>query len=515
MMMKRIFFIVVWCLFASVAFGQMNVRDSILGILNNETIDLNIRHNQAYRVASNTKDDAVIAYFYQEYAHLHLRKGSIEIALEYVYKAITLYESLKLYDRVANNLYRLAETFLQIRDIDGLRTVIKQMQRNIEQQWSVSAAYSLYAVQVAYYAILSEEYPENKLFNDSALLASRNTIYLIENHTEELPRNVVISWDYYNMSITYERVYPDHYDSIYYFLDKTLETRYLIDDETIQTEIEISVYISYAEYHFEQKNYKQAEKDMLYVLSLLEQIQDYNTVIVEYSEAYKFLITYYEKMNRPWDVVKYQKLLLENEQRRYNNDKILAKNEMSARYETEKKEIQIQTLIKEKETARRILWLTFGLSFMLLMASFLIIWSSRLKRKNIEQRLYETALQAELRQNELERIQNSKQQLEQNPVKNSVERISQMVSDSLIEKDMKVAYLERLSKIDTQLLENAYQTSKIKITSMDMKYIICFAADLDTKDISLIFNIEPASVNTVRYRIKKKFSKEDSFRMIL
>ncbi|MCL2073360.1 MAG: hypothetical protein FWH18_05540 [Marinilabiliaceae bacterium] len=64
------------------------------------------------------------------------------------------------------------------------------------------------------------------------------------------------------------------------------------------------------------------------------------------------------------------------------------------------------------------------------------------------------------------------------------------------------------------MLENAYQTSKAKITSMDIKYIICFAADLDTKDISLIFNIEPASVNTVRYRIKKKFAEEDAFRMV-
>ena len=65
------------------------------------------------------------------------------------------------------------------------------------------------------------------------------------------------------------------------------------------------------------------------------------------------------------------------------------------------------------------------------------------------------------------------------------------------------------------MFENAYQTSKTKITGMDMKYLICFAADIDAKDISLLFNIEPASVHTVRYRIRKKFAKEDVFRMIL
>jgi len=48
-----------------------------------------------------------------------------------------------------------------------------------------------------------------------------------------------------------------------------------------------------------------------------------------------------------------------------------------------------------------------------------------------------------------------------------------------------------------------------------MKYIVCFVAAVDVKAISLLFNIEPASVYTARYRIKKKFAKDDTFRIIL
>jgi hypothetical protein len=124
-------------------------------------------------------------------------------------------------------------------------------------------------------------------------------------------------------------------------------------------------------------------------------------------------------------------------------------------------------------------------------------------------------LLAELRQNEIEKMQINQQQLDQNPVKSVIENILHAISSSIIEKEVKKAYFERLSKIDTKLLETAYQTSKVKITGMDMKYIICFAADIDVKDISLLFNVEPASVHTVRYRIRKKFAKEDTFRMIL
>jgi hypothetical protein len=177
--------------------------------------------------------------------------------------------------------------------------------------------------------------------------------------------------------------------------------------------------------------------------------------------------------------------------------------------------MQIQALIKEKAAARRILLLVIGLLTALLTTSVLMIFSNRLKRKNTEQQLYETALLAELSQSELEKVQKVQQQLEQNPVKNSIEKITWLVEESLIESITKKTYFEHLARIDVQLLEQAYQTSNVKITTMDMKYIICFAADMDVKDISLLFNVEPASVHTVRYRIRKKFAKENAFLTVL
>ena len=188
---------------------------------------------------------------------------------------------------------------------------------------------------------------------------------------------------------------------------------------------------------------------------------------------------------------------------------------MSVKYETEKKEMQIQILAKENKAVRRILWLIASLSLALLVSTIFMILFNRQKRKYVEQKLYETALLVELRKNELEKFQNIQQHLEQHPAKNIVDNIAQAVSASVIEKDEKKSYLERLSKIDFKMFEKAYQTSKTKITGMDMKYLICFAADIDVKDISLLFNIEPASVHTVRYRLRKKIAKDDSFRMIL
>ncbi|MCL2041169.1 MAG: hypothetical protein FWG84_03895 [Bacteroidales bacterium] len=500
--------------------------------------------------AEISENDALCASAYYTYANLHIRKGSIQVASDYLYKAIKLYESIERYDRVADCLYRIAETFLQIRDVAGLRIVIEQMKQNIEKQRSVGALYSLYAIQVAYYNVLSEKYPENEaVFNDSALWASRNTISLIENHRKELPHDVVIAWDYYNMSICYENCYPENYDSIFHFLDKALESlnRNRDSDKTVAIEIEISVYISYAELHFDQKKYDLAEKDMLHVLSLLEQIQDFNSVIAEYAEAYKFFIKYYETTNRPWEVIKYHELLLENEKRQYNNEKITAMNDMLVKYETEKKEEEIDRLAERNRTAQKILMLTVSLIAVLFIALLLFIRFYRLRKKNLEQSIYETALLAELRQNELEQnrkekeqlqqqynaleaqasqheqktqpyleeLKRIKQQLEQKPTKTMIEKLTEWISDSLMEKSKRTSYVQKLSELDVDMLEQGYLTANEKISNMDMRYIICFSIDMDVKDISLLFNVEPTSVRTVRYRIKKKFGGKNTFKFLI
>ena len=43
------------------------------------------------------------------------------------------------------------------------------------------------------------------------------------------------------------------------------------------------------------------------------------------------------------------------------------------------------------------------------------------------------------------------------------------------------------------------------LTVVDKKYILCFLSGESVKNIAARFNVEPASVYTVRYRLRKKF----------
>ena len=466
---------------------------------------------KAIEFADLSGNDARLAEMYSAYAELLSRMGNIPLAHEYYYAAINLYESINSYAHIISCLVGIAENLSHTRDVDGLRRVIEQMRQYMEQPTFDADPYSLthfYSVQATYYGILSEDNPEITAYNDSTLTVIRNTIRIIEDNIEAMGRGR-IGFSYYNMSLTYRRCYPDRYDSIYYFLDKSLELKN--GEKYIDIELEICAYILYAELHFEQKRYQEAEKDMLYALSLLDQVQDDN-VTAEYFEAYSFLVMYYETMNRPAEALKYHKLLLENEKRRYDSDKINAMADMLVKYESEKKKERIDRLTEENKKARYILTLSISTIILLLIGVLILIHLYRLKKKNYELSIYESAMFAELKQTELEQF---KQHLEQKTIKTLIKNLTSRISEAYIEKPTKRTYIQKLSELDIDMLEQGYLTVSEKISNMDMKYIICFAIDMDVKDMSLIFNVEPASIRSVRYRLKKKFGVKNTFKFLL
>ena len=480
---------------------------------------------KAVETAKESSNDSIYSHCLYGFGLMECKRGNLQKGNEYFYQAIELYDKMGKYETSTTMLYVISLNFFQIKDVDGLQRVVTQMEPYLKKDKSKQTLYQYNVVKKMSLEILLEKTkkegnPLDYQLVDTLLLVIRDNIFLVENFRDELYRTFLHGWAYYYLSKAFYDHYPEQTDSIFHYLNRSSE---LIEQDLYNRKLELSgekelkIYIHQlrAKTLLGQGKMEEAYHFMNESLNLLKQLKGYQIFGEQYYVAYQFMADYYENINRPVEALKYYKLLKESDEQRYETEKIQAITDMSIKYETEKKEIQIATLEKEKQAAQRILWLIAGLSLALLTTFVLIFLSSRLKRKNVEQQLYETALLAELRQNELEKIHNLKQQVEQRPVKNTIEKIIWLIENSIIEKDSKKAYLERLTKIDAKLLEEAYQSAKTKITSMDMKYIVCFSADIDVQDISLIFNIEPASVHTVRYRIRKKFSKEDTFRTIL
>jgi len=466
--------------------------------------------------AERSNDIAICALLFRQYAYFLSQMGNISLAHEYYYKSISLYESLKKYKIVSYCLSCIAHDLIQARNIEGLRKLLEQVKLNINKQTdsdNSNSWFDFYLIQGTYYLFLSLDYPEITAYKDSAFVACSNAINLWENN-EKISQTDVGAYPYFNMALSYHALYPNLYDSIYYFLDKAHD--FMINERVFDTGLEIDVYLLYANLHFEQKKYVQAEKDIFHVLSLLEAITDYNQFVSRYSNAYKFLVMFYETTNRPAEAIKYYKLLLENEQKRYNNEKIVAMDDMLVKYEVEKKNEQLDRMAERAQATRKTLLLSGVLIAVLMITLIILIRFYKLRKQRLEQSVYESALLAELKQNELDaERQRIKQHLEQKPTKAIIEKLMEWILQSPIDKTKEKTYIRQLSELDIDMLEQGYLSADEKISNMEMKYIICFAIDMDVKDMGLLFNVEPASIRTVRYRIKKKFGEKNSFKFLM
>ncbi len=580
------FSIVAGCLMLSLAaFGQVNVKDSVQTVLQNDTADAHNRFNSAYVVIylnsspeeaeqlgmnvlypfvqKNWKEKSeqlsflsniyllIAARYYErggedKYSQSRIfwekaletaqKAGNDEVCAislgllgtsnisqgntvrgqQYIYEAITYYDKQGMYVQSAGLLYNIAGCFSDIKDTEGMARVLAQMEDYFKKDNSKQSQHQYNVMKHRYFELLVEKEKKKTgktdfRLADSTMLYMKRNIALVENHLDELSPNYLHGWDYYYIARALDSYYPEQNDSIVAYVNKAMEMlnqeQQIIKNDDAVKELLLITGIPLAKAYARKGNWQEAYKIMTEkTLPLLDELKGRRNITDQRHAAYQFMADYHEKFGNIAEALAFEKLLRESEAERYENEKVQAINDMSAKYETEKKEVQIQTLSKQKKL---LLVLAIALFFIVV----LVVLFSRLKRKNIKQQLYETALLAELHQNELEKIkagnrQADKQELERYRAENTIESITQMVSDSLIESDSKKIYSDRLSKLDAKLFENIVQNGNAKITSMDMKYLICFAADIDVKDISTIFNIEPASVHTVRYRIRKKYAKE-------
>ena len=129
-----------------------------------------------------------------------------------------------------------------------------------------------------------------------------------------------------------------------------------------------------------------------------------------------------------------------------------------------------------------------------------------LRKKNIESRLYEAALEAD---NMRHTITDLKQKTNVEPIQLMVdELISQL--QTFAKRDYVQRAIVELQNLDLAHIQVLLEHGK-KITTMDKRYILCFAANMSVEDIAEFMSLEPASVYTVRYRIRKKFSSQYPF----
>ncbi len=466
------------------------------------------------------------AICYYAVGNLELKRGNIGLSHQYLYEAIKHYGNLGAYTIVTEVFFCIGSGFSDIRDTEGLGRVLAQMEENLGKDNSLRSRHFYNILKHTYFTILQEQ--ERKAHGkasqasvDSAMVYVRANIDLVDNHIEELAPNYFHGYAYYYLAKELDANDPERNREIFEALDRAVAiterdiraaNNYVRGETASFREFHIMVNSLRMKALYRTGRLGEAREVLDRTLVMLAEFEHFENLNYIRSTVYEFAATLRQKTGELEEALRFQQQYAKSEARAYEKEKVRAMNEMSAKYESEIKQGRIDILTQKNRAARRQMMLLAGLILVTLTASgFVVVWN-RQRRRNIEQKLYETALLAELRQEELDKMRMP----EQTPVADTIARISRQVADSpSIGRDVKRKYLDNLSHLDGALMENAYRNSEARLTPLDIKYIICFNAGMSVPDIGDLFSVEPASVNTVRYRIRKKFAQNDPFRTII
>ena len=423
--------------------------------------------------------------------------GKVADAQKKLIQAQDLFVEAQNWDMVSMCLYERAIDYMNVGDLENMATQKKELQYLYETKNSAIVAYNYHSVASGYYSYV-----------DSIELAIQHgwgAIHALEQIDDPYAYNIVPVWSYYNIAFFYDMYFdPPQVDSVRYYLARSREV--LKDSRTWKESIEglISVVDLEAWQEYYEKDYLQAEQMMLEVIAMIDTVAKVspNTVITERGEAYKFLSMIYEEQGKWQKALDYKQKLIENNDLRYDVDKRRVLQDIQTKYEVEKQTLQMEKLAAENKSNR---WIMVAL-WLLLVAMVLCYWLLEMRRKNIEAKLYESALEAD----------NMRQTINTLESKTDVDPLMILV-DELVEQLLngrKRAYVEsavtHLRNLDLNHIQSLLSHAK-KITTMDKRYILCFAAGMTVENIADLMSLEPASVYTVRYRLRKKFSSEYPF----
>ena len=364
-------------------------------------------------------------------------------------------------------LYEMATNYLDQRDTLGMRRILDRLESLSEAHPENSGAgYSYYSVLGTYYASLYEQDGAEST-RDAMFQALKEAVIFQERMTHEDYRiqAIVPAWNYYNIAVCYDLYCdPPVRDSVAKYLvlaDKAnRETTYLQPFEHQQIDVSIRDLRAWLLYYDGRND--EAIAEMTAVLALIDSVETAspNTVITEKGEAYGFFVELYSAMGDYAKALEYEKLKAENDGIRFSAQRNAAVREVEAKYDVAKVETRLAKV--------RGWTISLGILSLLLIA---LVLYYRLLIRSKEAGRYTAAVEA------------------------------------LVESDADVSLLTQ--KVSLDKAGKVFSSAQKPLSAVERKYILLFMSGESTEEIAEAMHVTPASVYTMKYRIKKKYP--DSF----
>ena len=423
--------------------------------------------------------------------------GKAADAQKKLIRAYDIFVAAENWDMASMCLYERAIDYMNIGDWANMSVQCEALHSLYDEHHSTIVGYNYHSVASGYYSYMDSI--------DLAIEYGRRAIEWLEQIPNPHAYNILPVWSYYNMAFFYDMYFqPPMVDSIRYYLNRARAS--IVGSRTREDSLEALISIvdleAWQEYY--EKDYQQAEAMMEEVLTMIDMVAQIspNTVVTERGEAYKFMAMIHQEQGHWREALVYQQQVLENNELRYDADKRKVLQEVQTQYEVEKQQLEMDKLEAENRTHRWVM-VTLGLLVLLLVIGY---WLLIMGRRNAEAKLYEAALEAD----------NMRQALHALESKTDIDPLQVLVDELVVqlESGRKRSYVSRavqqLRSLDLSHIQMMLSHGQ-KITTMDKRYILCFAAGMSVEEIADFMSLEPASVYTVRYRLRKKFSSDYPF----
>ena len=423
--------------------------------------------------------------------------GKAEDAQRKLIAAYELFIEAKNWDMASMCLYERAIDYMNMGDWGNMLVQQKGLESLYEQHNSPMVAYNYHSVASGYYSYIDSI--------DLALEHGRRAIVGLEQIVDPRAYNIVPVWSYYNMAFFYDMYFqPPMVDSVRHYLERARAS--IEGSRTRKDSLEalISIVDLEAWQAYYEKDYRVAEDMMHEVLGMIDEVaqESPNTVVTERGEAYKFLAMMAEEQGKWQAAYGYQQQLTASNAQRYDLDKRRVLQEVQTQYEVEKQQLEMDKLAAENSRGR---WLLVAL-WLLLLLLVIGYWLLAMGRKNAEAKLYEAALEAD---NMRQTISSLEAQTDIEPLRLLVDGLVKQMQES-VKRDYTEQSIAGLHALDLAHIQ-VLLSHGMKITTMDKRYILCFAAGMTVEQIADFMCLEPASVYTVRYRLRKKFGSKYPF----
>ncbi|MBQ7531737.1 MAG: hypothetical protein IJT12_08535 [Paludibacteraceae bacterium] len=458
--------------------------DSLTALI--EELDALYRRN-----GSSDSLDLRRAAVWRNYAYTAQRLGLTQQGQEYAQKAYEVYIRYEDYGRASLCLYERAIAYNNIGDTTHMNELLGELEHLAAKDTSALVQYNYYSILIARLLLPPPE-PSDKDNHDPQremiVQAGLRTIAALQRIDGYRHYNIMPAWTYYNHALVYDMLYaPPLTDSISHYLDLARDAAATEPQLIDRMEAQISIDDEQAWLYFYTKDYARAEHQMLGVLALLDSVTTDSpaSIVTERGEAYAFMVELCQTQGRYAEALTYQQLLTDNNAERYSIERQRVLDEVQTGYEVEKK----QLTIRHQRTVIRYLMLIGVLVLIGAAAGIAALW---FRKRETEEELYAKALEAESIYNEVEQLRRA-QYVE--PLVMLRDGLTAQIKDPDTRQRVAQANLDAFR----DMIAGAHELSM-----MDKRYLLCFHAGLSAEQIAAIFNITPASVYTVRYRIGKK-----------